>query len=223
MNRIGRLSSAVVWLLAVLVAWLERQAETEREATADQTGGPNGDGAAPTRPTERPAPQSTAERPSAQPAATPANDVDESPATDEEPRAEAPARSPRPEQSASARAPRAQAGSAAASPAAADQATAGSEDGSTTTAEAVPPTAASPDVLAVAAGDLATGGAERRHGRSVPGDGTRDCPPDYPIKGNADSRIYHRPGDASYAATIAELCFASAEDAEAEGFRPRKR
>ena len=45
------------------------------------------------------------------------------------------------------------------------------------------------------------------------------CPDDHPIKGNAGSRIYHVAGQVSYAATIPEICFATAEDAEAVGYR----
>jgi hypothetical protein len=54
---------------------------------------------------------------------------------------------------------------------------------------------------------------------AVVGDGTGSCPPDYPIKGNRQSRIYHRPDQVSYPSTIAEYCFASAEAAELAGFR----
>jgi hypothetical protein len=54
---------------------------------------------------------------------------------------------------------------------------------------------------------------------AVAGDGTATCPPGFPIKGNATSRIYHEPGQSSYPPTIAEFCFASAEAAEAAGFR----
>ena len=54
---------------------------------------------------------------------------------------------------------------------------------------------------------------------AVEGDGTATCPPDYPIKGNRQSRIYHNPGQVSYPSTIAEFCFASAEAAELAGFR----
>jgi len=54
---------------------------------------------------------------------------------------------------------------------------------------------------------------------AVVGDGTANCPPDYPIKGNRQSRIYHRPGQVSYPSTIPEFCFASAEDAELAGYR----
>lgn len=43
---------------------------------------------------------------------------------------------------------------------------------------------------------------------SVPGDGSKECPPGYPIKGNADSGIYHKPNQGSYDRTIPEYCFA---------------
>jgi hypothetical protein len=54
--------------------------------------------------------------------------------------------------------------------------------------------------------------------RAVRGDGTTTCPAGYPVKGNADSGIYHTPDSASYAQTIPEFCFASASVAEAAGF-----
>jgi len=48
------------------------------------------------------------------------------------------------------------------------------------------------------------------------------CPDDHPIKGNASSKIYHQLGQSSYASTIPEICFATAEDAKAAGFRASK-
>ena len=54
---------------------------------------------------------------------------------------------------------------------------------------------------------------------AIAGDGTPICPPGFPVKGNAQSRIYHEPGQVSYPPTVAEFCFASAEAAEAAGFR----
>ena len=54
---------------------------------------------------------------------------------------------------------------------------------------------------------------------AVAGNGTADCPSEYPIKGNRQSRIYHRPGQVSYPSTVAEYCFDSEEAAEAAGFR----
>jgi large subunit ribosomal protein L4 len=44
------------------------------------------------------------------------------------------------------------------------------------------------------------------------------APKGYEIKGNADSGLYHVPGSAFYDRTVAELYFATAEDAEAAGF-----
>ncbi|MFL5759843.1 MAG: hypothetical protein ACJ789_08890 [Thermomicrobiales bacterium] len=57
----------------------------------------------------------------------------------------------------------------------------------------------------------------------LPAAGSDECPPDYPIKGNATSLIYHLPGSASYNLTIPNICFATEEAAEAAGFRPPKR
>jgi HSP20 family protein len=54
---------------------------------------------------------------------------------------------------------------------------------------------------------------------AVRGDGTTTCPADYPVKGNADSGIYHTPDSPSYGQTIAEFCFASTSAAEAAGFQ----
>ena len=58
---------------------------------------------------------------------------------------------------------------------------------------------------------------------AVRGDGSRDCPPAYPVKGNAESMLYHEPGSAAYRATIAEFCFSSAGAAEAAGFSSPRR
>ena len=58
---------------------------------------------------------------------------------------------------------------------------------------------------------------------AVAGDGSHACPDGYPIKGNASSRIFHVPGGSSYEQTIAEFCFATAEDAENAGYRATKR
>ncbi len=48
------------------------------------------------------------------------------------------------------------------------------------------------------------------------------CPASAPIKGNANSGIYHRPGQQYYAQTKAEDCFATAAAAEAAGYRAAK-
>jgi hypothetical protein len=49
------------------------------------------------------------------------------------------------------------------------------------------------------------------------------CPATHPIKGNAQSGIFHVPGGQSYDRTVPERCYASAADAEADGFRQAKR
>jgi hypothetical protein len=53
----------------------------------------------------------------------------------------------------------------------------------------------------------------------VAGDGSPDCPAGYPIKGNASSHIYHVPGQSSYERTVPEICFASEDVAQSQGFR----
>ncbi len=47
-------------------------------------------------------------------------------------------------------------------------------------------------------------------------DGTQ--PEGFPVKGNADSKLYHLPGTRFYDATVAEIWFATAQDAEAAGY-----
>ena len=54
-------------------------------------------------------------------------------------------------------------------------------------------------------------------GSHAPLDGDAQ-PAGFPIKGNASSRLYHRPGTPFYESTIAEVWFASAEAAVAAGF-----
>ncbi|MGH2616670.1 MAG: hypothetical protein ACRDJC_15650 [Thermomicrobiales bacterium] len=56
------------------------------------------------------------------------------------------------------------------------------------------------------------------HGGAVPGDGTRDCPASYPIKGNMPSMLYHEPGQPTYQRTIPEVCFENVAAAESAGF-----
>ena len=48
------------------------------------------------------------------------------------------------------------------------------------------------------------------------------CPPSAPVK-VSKSGIYHIPGERDYAKTHAQSCFASAQDAEAAGYRAPKR
>jgi hypothetical protein len=48
------------------------------------------------------------------------------------------------------------------------------------------------------------------------------CPEGYPVKANNNSGIFHVPGGRFYARTVAERCYASADDAVADGYRPAK-
>jgi hypothetical protein len=48
------------------------------------------------------------------------------------------------------------------------------------------------------------------------------CPDGYPLKANDNSRIFHVPGGRFYTRTVAERCYANAEDAIADGYRPAK-
>ncbi len=69
------------------------------------------------------------------------------------------------------------------------------------------------------AGDDDASGEDEGFAGAVRGDGTADAPDGYPIKGNADSMIYHAADSGSYANTIAEWHFATEEDAATAGFR----
>ena len=54
------------------------------------------------------------------------------------------------------------------------------------------------------------------HIRFAPIDG--GCPEDFPIKGNANSYLYHTPDSPFYHRTKAELCFANEEAAKKNGY-----
>jgi hypothetical protein len=60
--------------------------------------------------------------------------------------------------------------------------------------------------------------ATRPPASAVRSTGTTECPAGYPVKGNADSGLYHTPESPNYGATIPEFCFTSTEAAEAAGF-----
>jgi hypothetical protein len=83
-------------------------------------------------------------------------------------------------------------------------------------AAGVRPAEAAPAVGQGKAAALAT--AATRRG-ALRGSGSYDCPASHPVKGNAQSGIYHTPDSASYKRTIPEFCFRAAADAEAAGFR----
>lgn len=50
----------------------------------------------------------------------------------------------------------------------------------------------------------------------------KNCPSNAPIKGNANSYIYHMPGQRYYNNTTPEVCFATESDAQTAGYRKAK-
>ena len=48
------------------------------------------------------------------------------------------------------------------------------------------------------------------------------CPAGYPVKANERSMIYHVQGGRFYDRTVPERCYATADDAEADGYRRAK-
>ncbi|MDQ3225269.1 MAG: hypothetical protein M3Q50_01375 [Chloroflexota bacterium] len=58
---------------------------------------------------------------------------------------------------------------------------------------------------------------------AIRGDGSRDCPPTFPIKANQATRHYLEPSAPAYATTIPELCFSSLESVRAAGMSPAPR
>jgi large subunit ribosomal protein L17 len=82
------------------------------------------------------------------------------------------------------------------------------------------PSAAAQGIVATASTTITPAGGAAAPAGAVHSGGQIDCPPEYPVKGNAQSKIFHTPQSRVYAQTIAEYCFASSEAAEAAGFRP---
>ena len=54
-------------------------------------------------------------------------------------------------------------------------------------------------------------------------DASGDCPSSHPIKAKDGSGLYHVPGGNAYERTIPDRCYSSAEDAEADGYRPAQK
>jgi hypothetical protein len=89
----------------------------------------------------------------------------------------------------------------------------------TTPAPAPAPTATAHD--AAPAAETATDDEPAADQRWVaPVDG--QCPDGYPVKANDNSGIFHVPGGRFYARTVPERCYATAEDAAADGYRRAK-
>ncbi|MFY9190786.1 MAG: 50S ribosomal protein L17 [Lawsonella sp.] len=59
-------------------------------------------------------------------------------------------------------------------------------------------------------------------GAHAPLDDPNEAPEGYPIKGNANSMKYHTPESPFYGRTVAEIWFATEEDAEAAGYEKPK-
>lgn len=59
-------------------------------------------------------------------------------------------------------------------------------------------------------------------GAHAPLEDPNEAPEGFPIKGNANSKKYHVPGSSFYDRTIAEIWFATEEDAEAAGYEKPK-
>ena len=110
---------------------------------------------------------------------------------------------------------------AAEADAAAEAEDAGAEPAAVAGAEAEVAEAVPAGAAAGAAG-IATAAARSeaaRAGGAHVGEGSHDCPASHPVKGNAQSGIYHEPGGSSYDRTIPEFCFDTPASAEAAGFR----
>jgi hypothetical protein len=94
----------------------------------------------------------------------------------------------------------------------------------------VPPTDTSADSAPVASAVPPTGDAPARDAWTTAAPGDRlwvepvdgGCPPGYPIKGNDNSGIFHVPGGRFYERTVPERCYATEDDAVADGYRRAK-
>jgi hypothetical protein len=84
----------------------------------------------------------------------------------------------------------------------------------------VQPVAAPPPAPAPAPSPAPTPAPAARAKWMAPVDGV--APEGYPVKVNVKSGIYHVPGGRFYDRGAADRCYASAEDAEADGYRRAK-
>jgi large subunit ribosomal protein L17 len=105
-------------------------------------------------------------------------------------------------------------GSTAKVPAADTTADTTAADTSADTAEDTTATEVATGAEESAAGDEAPYG----EGSHAPLDDPQEAPEGFPIKGNADSMLYHVPGSSHYGQTVAEVWFASEQAARAAGF-----
>lgn len=82
--------------------------------------------------------------------------------------------------------------------------------------------AAAEEKTAEAAPAADTAETELPAGAHAPLEDPNEAPEGFPIKGNANSKKYHVPGSSFYDRTIAEIWFATEEDAEAAGYEKPK-
>ncbi|CAM3618159.1 50S ribosomal protein L17, sunset domain variant [Tsukamurella ocularis] len=61
-------------------------------------------------------------------------------------------------------------------------------------------------------------GSDLPAGAHAPLEDVNEAPEGFPIKGNADSKLYHRPGTRFFESTVAEIWFADEASAEAAGY-----
>jgi hypothetical protein len=109
-----------------------------------------------------------------------------------------------------------------ATPAIAQEALEAIGDATEATTEAAPTPEATATATPVTPESPAVPGATDVPAGALRGDGTAICPPEFPIKGNTQSMIYHTAESRVYGQTIAEICFSSPEAAEAAGYRSPK-
>jgi hypothetical protein len=86
-----------------------------------------------------------------------------------------------------------------------------------TTPDDEPAGVAAPHFTQISEEHSTAGGSERWR---TPVDG--QCPDGYPVKANQSSGIFHLPGGRSYERTVPARCYATADDAEADGYRQSK-
>jgi hypothetical protein len=94
----------------------------------------------------------------------------------------------------------------------------------------VPPTDASTDPSPIGGHVPSDDGVPRRDAWTTAAPGEQrwvdpvdgHCPPGYPIKANANSGIFHVPGGRFYERTVPERCYATEDDAVADGYRRAK-
>ncbi|TDQ05764.1 50S ribosomal protein L17 [Labedaea rhizosphaerae] len=79
--------------------------------------------------------------------------------------------------------------------------------------------AAATEAPAEAADEKASDEAPYGEGSHAPLEDVNEAPEGFPVKGNADSMLYHTPDSRYYEQTEAEVWFATAEAAEAAGFK----